>query len=184
MTAPVSEPAVLAALPREAGAVPVRRAVVVRLEGRVLALAADPGCRVVEIQTCIRVPTGPDCLIGLGNGQGDILAVVDIRPLLGLPAAAWKWPLLAQIVGDPQMKVAFAIEEVLGLTDLDEDRLEPLGPDLPAGLEAFGKGAIQTPVGHAVLLAVPEVLETLRLGKAEQVAEREEWGDTHGEHLD
>jgi chemotaxis signal transduction protein len=138
------------------------RALVFRLDGWVLASASAPGGRVVEVESCTRVPTGPACLLGLANAQGTVLAVVDIRPLLGLPAVPWEWPLRAQVVGGEAMRVAFAVEEILGFEPYRPERLEPLGDDAPEGLRSFSRGCVNLSSRRAVLIDVPRIVEALR----------------------
>ena len=138
------------------------RALVFRLGGWVLASAGSDGGRVVEIESLTRVPTGPACLLGLANAQGTVLSVIDIRPLLGLRPEAWEWPLRAQVVGGEAMRVAFALEQILGFDAYRPERLEALGADVPDGLRSFARGWVSLPPARAVLLDVPRIVEALR----------------------
>jgi purine-binding chemotaxis protein CheW len=147
---------------------PDPRALVFRLGGRVLAAPGGAGGRVVEVDACTRVPTAPPYLIGLGNAGGTVLSLADVRPALGLPAAPWAWPLLAQVVGGEALRVAFAIEEVLGFEPYRPDRLEPLGDGNPAGLAAFALGELALTPGRAVLLDLPRIVEALALKRPER----------------
>jgi chemotaxis signal transduction protein len=138
---------------------------IVRLGGQLVALATGAGGQVVEIESCTRVPTGPDYLVGVGNGQGTLLVLVDIRPLLGLPAGPWSWPLLAQIVGEDRMRLAFAVEEVLGLGELAALQAAQPEADLPGDLRTYCWGTLDTPAGRAVVLDVARVVQALRAAR-------------------
>lgn len=138
------------------------RTVVVRLGGEILALAAEAGGRIVEIESCTPVPTGPGHLIGLGNAQGVILAVVDARRVLGLSESPWKWPILAKIVGNEELRLALAIDEVLGLEALDAGRIDPPGRELAETLRPFCLGSFESSAGRALVLDVARVIEKLQ----------------------
>jgi chemotaxis signal transduction protein len=139
------------------------RALVFRLGGRVLAALAGAGGRVVEIESWTRVPTAPPHLLGLANAQGSVLPVVDARPLLGLPAAPWPWPLRALVTGGDGLRAALAVEEVLGFEPCPDDRVGPLGAGLPAGLAAHGCGELALPRWRATLIDVPRIVDALRI---------------------
>jgi chemotaxis signal transduction protein len=138
------------------------RALVFRLGGRVLAAASEPGGRVVEVDSCTRVPTGPPCLLGLANAHGTVLSILDVRPLLGLAAARWEWPLLAQVTGGDALRAAFAVEEVLGFEAFRPERLEGLDEGEVEGLRRFARGVLELSPGRAVLLDMPKIIEALR----------------------
>jgi chemotaxis signal transduction protein len=151
---------------RDAGVEPppwrVPRAVVFRLGGRVLAAASEPGGRVIEVDSCTRVPTGPAWLLGLANAQGTATSLIDIRPLLGLAVTPWVWPLRAQVAGGDAMRVAVAVEEVLGFEPYRPERLQALAEDAPGGLRAFSRGWLDLASRRAVLLDLPRIVEALR----------------------
>lgn len=138
------------------------RALVFRLGGRVLAALSEPGGRVVEVEGCTRVPSGPACLLGLANAQGTVLSIIDVRPLLGLAATRWEWPLRAQMTGGSSMRVAFAVEEVLGFEAFRPERIEALDEGEPESLRCFARGVLELPPGRAVLVDVPRIIAALR----------------------
>jgi purine-binding chemotaxis protein CheW len=142
------------------------RALVFRLGRRVLAALAGAGGRVVEIESWTRVPTGPPHLLGLANAQGAVLPVVDARPLLGLPVTPWPWPLRALVAGGDDLRVALAVEEILGFEPCPDERVTALGDGLPEGLRAHGRGELTLARGRATLIDVPRIIETLRLKRA------------------
>jgi chemotaxis signal transduction protein len=144
---------------------PAPRALVFRLGGRMLAAPSGPGGRVLEIDACTRVPTAPPYVLGLANAQGMVLPVIDIGPLLGLRPAPWKWPLFAHLVGGQAMRVAFAVEEVLGFEAYRPDLLEELGEEVPDGLRSFSRGGLGLPLAHAVLIDVPRILGALKVSR-------------------
>lgn len=138
------------------------RALVFRLGGRLLAAASDSAGRVVEIESCTRVPGAPSHLLGLANTQGTVLAVVDIRPLLGLPAEAWQWPLRAQVVGGESLRVAFAVEEILGFEAYRPDQSGSADAEIPDALRGFARACLRLPQGEAVLIDVNGIIAALR----------------------
>lgn len=157
-----------AATPPASGTAPrtAPRALVFRLGGRVLAALGGAAGRVVEVTSWTRVPTAPAHLLGLANARGTVLAVVDARPLLGLRVAPWPWPLRAVVAGGDELRVALAIEEVLGFEPCAADRIEPLGGGLPAGLRNHGRGELVLPRWRATLIDLAAIIEELRVKRA------------------
>ncbi|HYS93105.1 MAG TPA: chemotaxis protein CheW [Candidatus Acidoferrales bacterium] len=65
------------------------------------------------------VPLAPPHLLGVANLRGNIMPVVDIRPLLGMARAGAGQEVRALVVERDRVKVALLIDEVLGLEPLD-----------------------------------------------------------------
>ena len=96
---------------------------------------ADPGARTAR--------TGCQ---GVANVRGQVLAVVDLRPLLGVAAGheSPSVPGLLRVDADG-IEVGLRVDAVDGVADLDLDESEPLppgaaAPDLFAGVITVGRG--------------------------------------------
>jgi purine-binding chemotaxis protein CheW len=63
----------------------VGRACVVLLGGRPFAVDVTDAREVVVLETTTPVPGAPAAVIGVMNLRGNVLPVVEARPLLGLP---------------------------------------------------------------------------------------------------
>jgi purine-binding chemotaxis protein CheW len=143
------------------------RVLIFRLGGRAFAAASAPGGRIVEIDAWTRVPTGPRHLLGLANAQGRALALIDVRPTLGLSSSAsWARPLRAIVVGASSLRVAFAIEEILGFEPVDPERLPVAGARATGEPSGFGLGVLDIPPWLPTLIDVAAVVEALRVGHA------------------
>lgn len=94
-----------------------------------------PAARVGEVlrmPELTRVPGLPSWVPGVANIRGQVLAVVDLRPLLGLSQdhAAVR-PRLLRLDTDG-VEVGLRVDAVDGVADLDLDRSEPLPPGAAA----------------------------------------------------
>lgn len=129
-----------------------------------LGAAIGPGARVVELAALTRIPTGPAHLLGLATLQGAVIPVVDARARLDLPAPPLRWPLRAHVICHGTLRVAVAVEEILGFEPFDPGGLEPLGDgEVPAGLRSLARGAVPLGPGRTVMIDVPGLVEALRL---------------------
>jgi len=149
-------PADVVALP----GVRARRACVVALGGRTLAVDVGDAREVVTLDALSTVPGAPAPLLGVANLRGAVLAVADARPLLGLaPRTATSSP-KAVVLAAGGLEAAVPIDGVLGLDWFDE----PLpADDLPDGpLKAFAAGLVPRPGEPAILLDAVRLLEALR----------------------
>jgi purine-binding chemotaxis protein CheW len=95
-----------------------RRACVVRLGGRPFAVDVAQAREVITLDVTTSVPGAPAPLVGVMNLRGNVLPVVEARPLLGLPIHATAGRPRALIVADGEQRAAILIEEVVGLTVL------------------------------------------------------------------
>jgi chemotaxis signal transduction protein len=65
------------------------------------------------------VPLAPSYLLGVANLRGNIMPVVDVRPLLGMAPAVAGHEVRALVIEPDAMKIGLLIDEVLGLEPLD-----------------------------------------------------------------
>jgi chemotaxis signal transduction protein len=148
-------PAPLALAPASE-APPTARACVVVLGGRPFAVDVTDAREVVVLDTTTPVPGAPTLVIGVMNLRGNVLPVVEARPLLGLPVRAATDRAL--VLADGERRAAVLIEAVLGLTTLDSVR--PPAAETPG---SFTVGELNADTGgHATLLDGRAVLAALR----------------------
>jgi purine-binding chemotaxis protein CheW len=137
-------------------ALPAARACVVRLGGRPFAVDISDVREVVALEATTTVPGSPSVVVGVMNLRGHVLPVVEIRPLLGLPARPGVDRAL--VFADGDYRAAVLIEAVLGLTTVDAVRLTADDSAFPLTL---GEIDVDTG-GRALLLDGPAVLTALR----------------------
>jgi purine-binding chemotaxis protein CheW len=151
-----AEPPAPAALAAASEAPPTARACVVVLGGRKFAVDVTDAREVVVLDTTTPVPGAPTVVIGVMNLRGNVLPVVEARPLLGLPVRATTDRAL--VLADGERRAAVLIEAVLGLTTLDSVR--PPAPETPG---SFTVGEVSADTGgQATLLDGRAVLAALR----------------------
>ncbi|HEU4369692.1 MAG TPA: chemotaxis protein CheW [Methylomirabilota bacterium] len=138
---------------------PIRRACVVLLGGRPFAVDIADAREVIVLDTLTRVPGAPAPVLGIMNLRGVVLAVVDARPLLGLPARPAAGRGRALVLADGGRRAAMQIERVLGLTVFEH--VPPSTERASHGELAVGELAGE-PGGPATLLDARAVLAALR----------------------
>ena len=90
---------------------------------------------VVEFLRLTPLPSLPSFVCGVFSLRGNILSVVDLKPLLGLPATAA--PLKNNrliVIETEKIETAFLVDEVLQVIGLADDALEP-----PLAVSAAGQ---------------------------------------------
>src|SRR4051812_21950652 len=106
---------------------------------------------IVRLPALSHMPFGPKSLLGLANLRGQVIAAVDIRHLLGFPAAPPD-EAARMIVIDRGQPVAFLVDRIESLLTLSADRVEKddagagaVDPDILDGVVkgAEGNGTIK-----------------------------------------
>ncbi len=103
------------------------QALYVRLGDLTLALPSDGLRQVVTVGNLTRVPrVGPE-LLGLFSVRGEVLPLIDLRPLLGLEAEAGAnvTGRSAALLEHAGRRVALVLDEVLGFLPVHETALTP-----------------------------------------------------------
>lgn len=130
--------------------------VVVRLAGERFALPAETLAEVARIPPLTRVPGVPGFVRGVANHRGRVLAVLDLRPLLGLPgttATAGSGRLL--VCGSDDVDFGLLVDGVEGLSVVGSGGLEPPLATLPSAVAALVEGSAVDESGPVTLLSAP-----------------------------
>lgn len=91
-------------------------------------------CReVLKLPRLVRVPRLPGHLCGIFNLRGEIVAVTDICPLLGLAAQEIRADFRLVVVEAGSLKTALLVESVEGLIRIAGEQIESLAEGAGAG---------------------------------------------------
>jgi purine-binding chemotaxis protein CheW len=129
------------------------------LGGRPFAVDVADAREVVELDATTPVPGAPAPVIGVMNLRGNVLPIVEARPLLGLPVRAPVDQGRALVLADGERRAAILIERVLGLAAFEVVHPPAAGDDgrgLVVG-ELTAEGGTR-----ATLLDGPALLAALR----------------------
>jgi purine-binding chemotaxis protein CheW len=136
-----------------------RRACVVSLGGRTLAVDVHEAREVVILDTLMPVPAAPAPLLGVANLRGSILAVAEARPTLGLPPGAVDKGTPAVVLAAGGLEAAMPIDSVVGLEWFDAP--EPADA-LDDAIAPYAAGVLPRAGDPAILLDAARLLEALR----------------------
>jgi len=137
------------------------QACLVLLGGEPFAIDVRSVREVMVIERLAAVPGAPSFVLGITSLRGEVLAVLDVAPALGLAPCRIGPRGRALVIEPSTNQVAIATDEVLGLERFDEFRRN----DDPVNEEAaaFGVGWLERDGELVTLLDVQKVVNALRL---------------------
>lgn len=148
----------------EAGASGQERFALVRVDAELLGIPLGAVRECMRLRSVWPVPCCPPHIVGNMNLRGDILTLVDLRPVLGIPAAA---PLAeVVVVREGELTVGVAVTEVMDIVDAQSIATLPSSADreLPhcrgaarSGDRVFSIVDIGTMLGSRVLHVAREL---------------------------
>ena len=141
------------------------RACLVVLAGSLFAVDVAHAREVAVFDTLTAVPRSASVLLGVANLRGVVMPIVDIRPLLGLPAHRPGALVKGLVVEAASVCAAIAIEAALGLEAFDQ-LVMPKRHGFVQGMLPRGEESV-------ALLDTPSLLAALRreLGTADEAEE-------------
>lgn len=145
-----------AVVDRPAGA----RACVFTLAGSRFAVEVGQAREVVVFDGLTPVPLAPPFLMGLANLRGAVMPIVDLGPLLGLPAREPARQTLGIVLAHGPWAAAAAIDAVLGLESLGT--LSPPGDLARRRWGGLATGVATGSAGEVTVLDAGAVLDALR----------------------
>lgn len=133
-----------------------------RLEREIYAIPSSNVREVVRFRSYTPVPGAPSTLPGILSQRGQIVPVVELRPLLGLTTdeitRSARFVMVVQ--GDVQM--AMLVDAVLDLTKLPSDEIEPAPVALDPSRARFLRGIARYEGLPVALLELDELIASLR----------------------
>jgi purine-binding chemotaxis protein CheW len=134
-------------------------AVVVRLGGGRYAVPMADVAEVVPVPVVTRVPGAPGWLTGVVNWRGRVLAVVDLRPLVGAELSPLPSSARLVVLSDDTTEAAILVEAVTGLL-----RAGTAGPEpVPATVAPSAAELVSGLVDDGGPISLLDVAAVLRL---------------------
>jgi purine-binding chemotaxis protein CheW len=150
------------------------RACVFALAGERLAADIRHTREVIVLADRTVVPRAPAFVLGVANLRGNVVPVVDLGRVLGLPARPADASLRTIVLEHGGIQIAVPADAVLGLESF-ESVLS--GDESAAGLHGeLALGLLRRSDGMATLLDVPRLVDTIRVGGPDRS------GGTHLRH--
>jgi purine-binding chemotaxis protein CheW len=134
----------------------------VSLGNELFAVEISYAREVVVLEEYTTVPLAPPHLVGIANLRGQVLPIVDVRPLLGLLPRRVGRGSRVLVVAAGAYQVGMAVDGVVGLEFLGE--LVPLGEVARRQYGELSTGFVRHGDRLVALLDTTRVLEMLRSG--------------------
>ena len=137
------------------------------ISGDTYAVTVDLLAEIIIPQKIFPVPTTPSHVIGIINLRGNIVPIVDIRPVLSLPSTTG----LSQvaIIRHEQMTIGIVVDSVADVISVPASNVLPLPAEIAVqesnakSRSRYLKAIVQRQNGVAALLNVDRLLEAIRL---------------------
>ena len=136
--------------------------VLLRLGGSRYAVGMSAVAEVGRLPKLTRVPGTPIWLSGVANWRGRILAVLDIRPLMGAPITPTGSLGRLVVLTADTITVGLLTEGVQGVIECDADSIDPPPMSLESEAMSLLQGQFTQPTGPIAVLDPAAVL-ALRL---------------------
>ena len=128
------------------------------LGGETYAFETVYATEVIQMPKLVRLPRVQEIIVGVFNLRGEIMAAIDIRPLLGLP----REPITASgriiVLKSEKFSTGLIIEGVQGVESLSVDTFEPAVKSLTGAQREFIRGQIDSGGRLVMLLDVMKLM--------------------------
>ena len=128
------------------------------LGGEVYAFETAYAAEVIRMPKLVRLPRVQEVIVGVFNLRGEILAAIDIRPLLGLPAEPITASARIIVVKSQKFSTGLVTEGVRGVDSLVMDNFEPAVKSLAGAQRELIRGQVPGEGGLVVLLDVLKLM--------------------------
>jgi purine-binding chemotaxis protein CheW len=142
----------------DGGQVETRDYVVFRLGGERFGILSTAAREVLRLPRLVRVPRVPSQIRGVINLRGEIVAVTDLRPLLGLGGEELPASGQLVVVTAAGLTTALLTERVEGLRSVPLAAIEPLTEGLTGFPREVAAGQVVAEDGLLLLLDLEQVL--------------------------
>jgi len=115
---------------------------------------------VIRVPKLVKVPGVQQLIVGIFNLRGEIIAAVDIRPLLGIPTPPLTNSARIIVIKTGSFTTGILTESVQGVVAFPRDLFEPVVKSVESGAKEFIRGQINRDGSMAMLLDIVRLLES------------------------
>lgn len=133
------------------------------LGGETYAFGTDYAAEVIRVPKLVRVPGVQELIVGIFNLRGEIIAAMDIRPLLGLTAPPLTAAARVIVIKGKGFTTGILTEAVLGVHPLPLGMFEPVVKSVSAAAREFLRGQINRDGEVSILLDIERLLAAPQL---------------------
>jgi purine-binding chemotaxis protein CheW len=120
------------------------------LEGLLFGIEVELVQEVIRFQPLSTVPLAPPEIAGLINLRGQIVAALDLRRRLGLPARSQATLPANLVVRTRDGPLSLLVDEIGEVTEVDQEQIESLPGTIDPQVQALLRGVYQ--LGNSLLL--------------------------------
>jgi purine-binding chemotaxis protein CheW len=128
------------------------------LGGEIYAFETIYASEVIRVPKLVRLPRVQDVIVGVFNLRGEILAAIDIRPMLGLPQPQLGSAARIIVVKSERFSTGLITEGIKGVDALSMESFEPAVKSLSGSQKDFIRGQLPSPAGLVMLLDVLKLM--------------------------
>jgi purine-binding chemotaxis protein CheW len=130
------------------------------LGGEIYAFETSYATEVIRVPKLVRIPQVQETIVGIFNLRGEIVAAMDIRKLLGVPAEPLGSKARIVVLRTGNFTTGIITEEVKGVMSLPYSRFESVVRSVDAGAREYIRGQLNLDGGMVVLLDIVRLLES------------------------
>lgn len=115
---------------------------------------------VIRVPKLVKLPGQSSLIVGVFNLRGEIIAAMDIRPMLGLAQPALTGTARIIIIKGKNFTTGILTEAVLGVHSLPLEQFEPVVKSVAASAREFLRGQINLGTEMSMLLDIARLLDS------------------------
>ena len=138
-----------------------------RFENELYGIEIDQIQEILNLQKVFPVQRAPNYIMGVINLRGNIVPVIDIKPILKLPM--WKQDINSSIVlinADSNMIIGIVVDEIGDVVSLTGSKIEPLDIKKDDERSKYLTGISKLPDKVLVILDARRIIDDTRLAAA------------------
>lgn len=128
------------------------------LGGETYAFETIHAAEVLRIPRLVKIPKVQELIVGVFNLRGEIVAAMDIRPLLGLPQLPFGPSGRIIVVKGEKFHTGLLVESIKGVAALPLDTFEVAVKSLSGAQRDYLRGQLQLSDGLVILLDIGRLL--------------------------
>lgn len=130
------------------------------LGGEEFAFETGFASEVIRVPKLVKLPGDSKLIIGIFNLRGEIIAAMDIRPLLGIAAPELTASARIIVIKGKSFNTGILTEAVLGVHALPLAQFEPIVKSVDPAAREFLRGQINRGTGMSMLLDIARLLDS------------------------